>query len=109
MLFELFLPIAAIIVAACLTVLRVGTSAVFFNVLAHWNAEKLITDSKTSAMIIESVMVDSYTNILGTIGEVGQQIEAMTNATIDLGVSMEEARIDFEKFVNVDSVIVLKI
>jgi len=87
---------------------RVGGSQVFFDVMASWNTDRLIQDKKTVETVLSAIALDAFSAVTGAFAEIGSHIDMITDATIDVAVGMEEARIQFEKFANEDNVLVVE-
>ena len=45
---------------------RVGASRIFFDVVAQWQADKLLYDVETSANVMRAVLLDSFDAALGS-------------------------------------------
>tara|TARA_R110000824_G_scaffold28416_1_gene95481 strand:+ start:4799 stop:8599 length:3801 start_codon:yes stop_codon:yes gene_type:complete len=80
---------------------RVGGAQVFFDVLATFNARRLLADQKTVATMMKAAYLDTLNTLTGEFQAAGQLIDAFTDKVMGVAVAFEEARIDFEKFVNV--------
>lgn len=77
---------------------RVGASQAFFNIVASFNADKLIKDVGSLKTIMNAVALDTTEALLKPFDEFGQQIQAVVDATKDLGMEVGFARTEFEKF-----------
>lgn len=77
---------------------RVGASQVFFNVVAQWNAEKLIADSRSAANVMQAVMVDSFEAVLKPIDDMFTGIDRIFDTIRDVTEATALAAVEFEKF-----------
>ena len=77
---------------------RVGGSQVFFNVIAHWNAEKLIADAATSATVMEAVLLDSFEGVLKPLDDMVNRFNELENELTQITFAIEDAAIEFRKF-----------
>ena len=80
---------------------QVGGAQVFFDVLATFNARRLLSDQRTIATMMKAAYLDTLNVLTGEFQAAGQMIDEFTDKVVGVAVAFEEARIDFEKFVNV--------
>ena len=80
---------------------RTGGAQVFFDVLATFNAKRLLQDTKTVNTMMKAAYLDTLNTLTGEFQALGQIIDDFTEEVIASSRAFEEARIDFEKFVNV--------
>jgi TP901 family phage tail tape measure protein len=80
---------------------RTGGAQVFFDVLATFNAKRLLQDTKTVNTMMKAAYLDTLNTLTGEFQALGQMITEFTDEVIASSRAFEEARIDFEKFVNV--------
>lgn len=79
---------------------RVGGAQVFFDVLASFNASRLVADQKTAMTIMQATMLDALNTIGGEFAALGGMVDDFIGKIDEVTLAFEEARIDFEKFVN---------
>lgn len=99
----IFGPFILISMAVAMVVLRASGSRVFFDVVGTFQANKLISDAQASATVLESLYMDSLMAIQEAGAEIGAIFIDAVDNVIPLTQEIENARIEFEKFVdNVD-------
>jgi TP901 family phage tail tape measure protein len=77
---------------------RIGASQAFFNIVANFNAEKLITDARSLKTVMKSVQLDTFEAMLKPMQDFGMAIETGITLTKDLAIELGKAYIEFEKF-----------
>ena len=77
---------------------RIGASQAFFNIVANFNAEKLITDTRALKTVMEAVKLDTFEAMLKPMQDFGMAIETAIDLTKDLAVELGQAGVEFEKF-----------
>ena len=82
---------------------RVGASRIFFDVVAQWQADKLLYDVETSANVMRAVLLDSFDAALGPLSDFGIRIDQLVEEVKELGLAFGEARVGFEKFIDISN------
>ena len=77
---------------------RVGGAQAFFDVLATFNARRLIADQQTAATIMQAAFLDAFNTIVGELSALGMIMDEFTDKVKDVAFAFEDARIEFEKF-----------
>jgi TP901 family phage tail tape measure protein len=77
---------------------RVGASQVFFNVVAGFNARKLIADQKTVMTVMKAVALDSFEAMLKPVEDLTMGIGVFINELKQVSVEMGKAEVEFKKF-----------
>jgi hypothetical protein len=77
---------------------RVGASQVFFNVVAGFNARKLIQDHRTAMNVMRAVSLDSFEAMLKPIEDVSRAIGVYIGELKQVTIEMGKAQVEFEKF-----------
>jgi TP901 family phage tail tape measure protein len=77
---------------------RIGASQVFFNIVAQFNAEKLIKDYRSINTVMKAVSLDTFEAILKPIEGLGQGINQITAELGPLQEGLGLAAVEFEKF-----------
>tara|TARA_R110001599_G_scaffold72306_4_gene200801 strand:- start:303 stop:4262 length:3960 start_codon:yes stop_codon:yes gene_type:complete len=77
---------------------RIGASQAFFNIVANFNAEKLITDARSLKTVMKSVQLDTFEAMLKPMQDFGMAIETGIDLTKDLAIELGKAYVEFEKF-----------
>lgn len=77
---------------------RIGASQVFFNIVAQFNAEKLIKDYRSVNTVMKAVSLDTFEAILKPIEGLGQAINTITDELNPLQEALGLAAVEFEKF-----------
>ena len=77
---------------------RIGASQVFFNIVASWNADKLIRDQRSSMAVMKAVSLDTFEAILKPLDDFKMMIDQSTDLVRELSQEMGFATIEFEKF-----------
>lgn len=77
---------------------RIGASQAFFNIVAQFNAEKLIKDTNSLNTVMKAVALDTFEAILKPVADLGQMLDGAIDAVRDLGMEMGDATVEFEKF-----------
>ena len=77
---------------------RIGASQVFFNIVAQFNAEKLIKDYRSINTVMKAVSLDTFEAILKPIEGLSQGINAITDELGPLQEALGLAAVEFEKF-----------
>tara|TARA_Y100000592_G_scaffold91944_1_gene152865 strand:+ start:12112 stop:15156 length:3045 start_codon:yes stop_codon:yes gene_type:complete len=94
-----FTPLAAIACAVAMVVLRASGSRVFFDVVGTWQATKMLTDANATATVLESLYMDSLMAIQEAGSELAQMFD-FVDEVMPLTQEIENARVEFEKFVD---------
>ncbi len=82
---------------------RIGASQAFFNIVANFNAEKLISDAKSLNTITKAVALDSFEAMLKPLQDFGAVVDTAIDLTKDLAVELGKAGVEFEKFFGEDN------
>ena len=77
---------------------RIGSSQAFFNIVAQFNAEKLIRDTASMNTVMKAVSLDTFEAILKPIDDMIMQLDNAIDAVKDLGIELGNATVEFEKF-----------
>lgn len=77
---------------------RIGASQVFFNIVAQFNAEKLIKDYASINTVMKAVSLDTFEAILKPVEGLGQAINQITDELGPLQEALGLASVEFEKF-----------
>ena len=77
---------------------RIGASQVFFNIVAQFNAEKLIKDYRSINTVMKAVSLDTFEAILKPVEGLGQAINSITDELGPLQEALGLAAVEFEKF-----------
>jgi TP901 family phage tail tape measure protein len=77
---------------------RIGASQVFFNIVAQFNAEKLIKDREAINTVMKAVSIDTAEAIMKPMEDASKAIGMMVNETTLLAQELGFASIEFEKF-----------
>lgn len=77
---------------------RIGASQAFFNIVAQFNAEKLIKDTRSLNTVMKAVSLDTFEAILKPIDDMIMQMDNAINSVQQFGVELGNATIEFEKF-----------
>lgn len=80
---------------------RIGASQAFFNIVANFNAQKLIKDVGSLRTVMRAVQLDTIEAFIKPFDEMGMQLQAVMDATRELGKELGFARTEFEKFFGV--------
>ena len=77
---------------------RIGASQVFFNVVAQWNADKMVSDAKTQMTIMKAVVLDSFEAMLKPVNDFTSSLNMMTAELSESSQELGKAVVEFEKF-----------
>ena len=77
---------------------RIGASQVFFNIVAQFNAEKLIKDYRSINTVMKAVSLDTFEAILKPVEGLSQGINQITDELMPLQEQLGLAAVEFEKF-----------
>ena len=77
---------------------RIGASQVFFNIVAQFNAEKLIKDYRSINTVMKAVSLDTFEAILKPVEGLSQGINQITDELGPLQEALGLASVEFEKF-----------
>lgn len=77
---------------------RIGASQAFFNIVAQFNAEKLIRDTRSLNTVMRAVSLDTFEAILKPVDDMILQMDNAINAIKDMSVELADATVEFEKF-----------
>jgi len=91
-------PFVFICMAVTMLVLRASGSRVFFDVVGTFQANRMISDTKASATVMESLFLDSLMGIEEAGAEMAQMFNSLVDATVPLAQEIENARVEFDKF-----------
>jgi len=95
-----FSPLIFVACAVAMVVLRASGSRVFFDVVGTFQASKLLNDVQASATVLESLYMDSLMAIQEAGAEIGMMFTDLVDSVIPVTVEIENARVEFEKFVD---------
>ena len=70
---------------------RVGASQAFFNIVAHMNAKRLISDVASLETIMKAVSIDTFEAMMKPFDEFGQMINQARAAVEQLGIDVGNA------------------
>ncbi len=82
---------------------RIGASQVFFNVVAQWNADKMVSDAKTQMTIMKAVVLDSFEAMLKPVDDFTNNLNMMTAELSEASQELGKAKVEFEKFFGSDN------
>ena len=77
---------------------RIGASQAFFNIVAQFNAEKLIKDTRSLNTVMKAVSLDTFEAILKPVDDMVMQLDNAINSIKQFGVDLGNATVEFEKF-----------
>ena len=77
---------------------RIGASQAFFNIVAQFNAEKLIKDTRSLNTVMKAVSLDTFEAILKPVDDMVMQLDNAINAVKGFGMELGSATVEFEKF-----------
>ena len=77
---------------------RIGASQAFFNIVAQFNAEKLIKDTRSLNTVMKAVSLDTFEAILKPVDDMVMQLDNAINAVRGFAVDLGNATVEFEKF-----------
>ena len=83
---------------------RIGASQAFFNIVAQFNAEKLITDARSLRTVMKSVGLDTYEAMLKPFEDFNTAINEGIDMVKDLSVELGKAGVEFEKFFGAEDI-----
>ena len=83
---------------------RVGASQVFFNVVAGFNARKLIHDHRTVMNVMRAVTLDSFEAMIKPVEDVTMAIGVFLNEIRQITIEMGKAEVEFAKFYSGDDI-----
>ena len=83
---------------------RIGASQVFFNVVAQWNADKMIQDSKTQMTVMKAVVLDSFEAMMKPVDEFTMGLNNMVQELSVASQALGMAQVEFEKFFGSDNI-----
>tara|TARA_R110002020_G_scaffold431442_1_gene641475 strand:+ start:2298 stop:5573 length:3276 start_codon:yes stop_codon:yes gene_type:complete len=86
--------------AVAMVVLRAGASRVFFDIVGTFQAGRMIDDAKSSATVLEAIYLDGITGIEEGIRELTDSFGALIDVVVPIAREIEEARIQFDKFLS---------
>jgi len=96
-----FTPLVMIACAVAMVVLRAGASRVFFDVVGTYQASKMIKDAESAATVLEALHLDAITGIHEAATELSDMFGELADSVIPISREIEEARIQFDKFLTV--------
>tara|TARA_R100000231_G_scaffold45307_7_gene39149 strand:- start:4662 stop:8549 length:3888 start_codon:yes stop_codon:yes gene_type:complete len=79
-------------------VTRIGASQAFFNIVAQFNAEKLIKDTRSLNTVMKAVSLDTFEAILKPIDDMLLSIDKAVESVKGFGKELGNATVEFEKF-----------
>ena len=77
---------------------RIGASQAFFNIVAQFNAEKFIKDTRSLNTVMKAVSLDTFEAILKPVDDMVMQLDNAINAVRGFAVDLGNATVEFEKF-----------
>jgi TP901 family phage tail tape measure protein len=95
-----FMPIILGLMGVVMVVLRAGASRIMFDIVGTFQANRLIRDGQAAMTALDSLMLDGLSGIEEAAGAIGQQFNAMVDATVPLAANIERTRLEFSKFVS---------
>lgn len=95
-----FTPFALFACAIALVVLRASGSRVFFDIVGTFQATQMLTDMQAAATVLESLYMDSIMAIQESAGELAEIFTGAVDNVMPLTREIENARVEFEKFVD---------
>ena len=81
---------------------RIGPSQMFFNMVAGFNARKLISDQWAAMAMMKAVTLDSFEAMLKPVGELDKAIQVFLESVKEVSQEMGKAQVEFEKFYSGD-------
>lgn len=96
-----FTPLVMIACAVAMVVLRAGASRVFFDIVGTYQASKMIKDAESAATVLEALHMDAITGIHEAATELTDMFGELADSVIPISREIEEARIQFDKFLTV--------
>jgi TP901 family phage tail tape measure protein len=96
-----FTPLVMIACAVAMVVLRAGASRVFFDIVGTYQASKMIKDAESAATVLEALHMDAITGIHEAATELTDMFGGLADTVIPISREIEEARIQFDKFLTV--------
>jgi TP901 family phage tail tape measure protein len=81
--------------------LRAGASRVFFDIVGTYQASKMIKDAESAATVLEALHMDAITGIHEAATELTDMFGELADSVIPISREIEEARIQFDKFLTV--------
>tara|TARA_R100000152_G_C6780513_1_gene213405 strand:- start:678 stop:3983 length:3306 start_codon:yes stop_codon:yes gene_type:complete len=93
-----FTPLVMFACAVAMVVLRAGASRVFFDIVGVFQANRMIKDAEGSATVLEAIYLDAFTSIQESATEIADIFGEVVEATVPIAREIEEARIQFDKF-----------
>ena len=94
------MPIILGLMGVVMVVLRAGASRIMFDIVGTFQANRLIRDGQAAMTALDSLMLDGLSGIEEAAGAIGQQFNAMVDATVPLAANIERTRLEFSKFVS---------
>ena len=95
-----FTPLIMFTCAVAMIVLRAGASRIFFDVVGIFQAGRMVKDAESVATVIEAIYVDAFHGIQESAMEITESFDALLDATVPIAREIEEARIQFDKFLS---------
>lgn len=83
---------------------RIGASQVFFNVVAQWNADKMIQDANTQMTVMKAVVLDSFEAMMKPVDEFTMGLNNMVQELSVASQALGMAQVEFEKFFGSDNI-----
>ena len=96
-----FTPLVLFACAVAMVVLRAGASRVFFDVVGTYQASKMIKQAESAATVLEALHLDAITGIHEAATELADMFGELADTVIPVAREIEEARIQFDKFLDV--------
>ena len=96
-----FTPLIAITCAIAMVVLRAGASRVFFDIVGTYQASKMIKEADKATTVLEALHLDAITGIQEAATELSDVMVGLIDEVVPISREIEEARIQFDKFLDV--------
>ena len=77
---------------------RVGPSQMFFNMVAGFNARKLISDQRAAMTVMKAVSIDSIEAMIKPLDELAKGFDVFINNIKQVSSEMGLAEVEFQKF-----------
>lgn len=77
---------------------RIGSSQAFFNIVAQFQAEKLIQDSRSKMAAVKAVVLDSFEALFKPLDDLTNQIDVAIGKVDQLGRELADTTIELQKF-----------
>jgi len=84
-----------------MVVLRAGASRVFFDIVGTYQASKMIKEADKATTVLEALHLDAITGIQEAATELSDVMVGLIDEVVPISREIEEARIQFDKFLDV--------